>query len=198
MYDYRRMTPEERKQMIEERIANGYPKHSPPHPFRFEGYYFITAANFEHRYLMKGAKRRQTFASNLLEAFTKIGCQISAWVILMNHYHLLVWVPDFDAMAIMIGRLHGSSSKKWNVEEQTVGRKCWYRYADRVIRNEDHYWATVNYIHYNPVRHRYVSDPYNWVESSLHSYFASKGREWLRDNWVNYPVLDYGKGWDVY
>ncbi len=74
--------------------------------------------------------------------------------------------------------------------------KVWYRFSDRAIRSERHYQATLNYIHYNPVKHNCVDSPYDWNESSLHWYLEVYGREWLRDGWVNYPVRDYGKGWD--
>jgi putative transposase len=46
------------------------------------------------------------------------------------------------------------------------------------------------------VKHGFVKSPYDWVESSVHWYLANQGREWLRDSWVKYPVLDYGKNWD--
>lgn len=48
---------------------------------------------------------------------------------------------------------------------------------------------TLNYIHYNPVKHK-------WAESSVHWYLEHHGREWLRDVWRTYPVRDYGQGWD--
>ena len=64
------------------------------------------------------------------------------------------------------------------------------------IRSERHYYATLNYIHYNPVKHNYVKSPYDWETSSIHWYLQEKGRDWLRSCWVEYPVRDYGKGWD--
>ncbi|WPF88905.1 hypothetical protein WEU38_01135 [Cyanobacterium aponinum AL20118] len=46
------------------------------------------------------------------------------------------------------------------------------------------------------MKHNYVNSPYDWLESSVHWYLEEKGREWLRDSWVKYPVRDCGKGWD--
>ena len=37
---------------------------------------------------------------------------------------------------------------------------------------------------------------YDWLENSIHWYLEQKGREWLRSCWVEYPIKDYGKGWD--
>jgi hypothetical protein len=51
-YDYRRMTPEEREEVVAHRHELGYSLHQPPHPFRDAGHYFITAANYEHASIM--------------------------------------------------------------------------------------------------------------------------------------------------
>ena len=77
-------------------------------------------------------------------------------------------------------------------------RKVWYRWCDRAIRSERHYYTTLNYIHYNPVKHSLVKSPYEWVESSVHWYLQAYGRQWLRDSWTQYPVQDYGSDWDVF
>ena len=91
--------------------------------------------------------------------------------------------------------IHGRLARQWNLEDNLSG-KVWCSYSDRAIRSENHYYTILNYIHYNPVKHNYVKSPYDWPESSIHWYYENKGRDWLRDCWVNYPVKDYGKDWD--
>ncbi len=54
----------------------------------------------------------------------------------------------------------------------------------------------LNYIHYNPVKHRWARSPCNWMESSIHWYLEHFGRQWLRYVWASYPARDYGRGWD--
>jgi putative transposase len=90
----------------------------------------------------------------------------------------------------------GRSSHEWNLEEDTVGRTVWHRCADRKIRSEGHYWATINYIHNNPVHHGYVSNWTDWPFSSARDFIAQVGRERAVMVWRSYPILDYGKGWD--
>ena len=65
------------------------------------------------------------------------------------------------------------------------------------IRDDQHYYQVLNYIHYNPVKHGFANSPYDWESSSVHQYLEEKGREWLRSCWVEYPVKDYGQEWDV-
>ncbi len=81
-------------------------------------------------------------------------------------------------------------------DELTV-RKNWHLFSDRQIRNDRHYYTTLNYIHYNPPKHNYAKKPLDWDCSSLAWYDEKHfGIEWLRDLWRQYPILDYGKGWD--
>ncbi len=164
----------------------------------------MTAACYEHKCHIKSEQRRQQVLNLLFEKFIHGGMEIRAWVVLPNHYHLLVKVnggaealtTNFDRLSEIFHLVHGRTSRQWNLEENVTGRKVWFRYSDRAIRSERHYYATLNYIHYNPVKHGWAKSPYDWVESSVHWYLEHYQREWLRDLWVKYPVRDYGKGWD--
>jgi putative transposase len=196
MYEYRRLTPEQREMVLRYRKEQGYPWHSPPHPIRGARYYLLTATNFEHAPIMSSEARRLEFQTRLITAFQEVGAEIAAWVILPNHYHLLIWVPNLNIASAVLQRLHGSTSRQWNLEDDTVGRKVWYRFSDRAIRSERHFSTTINYIHYNPVKHGSTQRADEWVCSSIWAYLESKGRDWLADLWRSYPIRDYGKGWD--
>jgi putative transposase len=197
-YEYRRLTPIEREEIVRQRRERGYPLHSPPHPFRGAARYLITAANYEHVPIMATTDRRTEFEVALLESMMSIEADIFGWVILANHYHILVAAQSLDGIAGALRLLHGSTSRAWNAQdEQTGNRRVWYRYSDQVIRDEDHFYRVLNYIHINPVKHRYTDDPYDWPWSSVHDYFETQGREWLRQQWTAHPPGDFGKGWDV-
>jgi putative transposase len=67
-----------------------------------------------------------------------------------------------------------------------------------MIRGDAHFYVALNYVHINPVKHGYVSDPYDWPWSSLCTYAEAEGygRKWLRGQWKAHPPGDFGKGWD--
>lgn len=196
MYEYRKLTPEQRAEVVRERRARGFPPHSPPHPVHVQPYYLLTATCYEHARHMQAETRRRQLLEMLFETFTLADMQTQAWAILPNHYHLLVYVVDFDTLGGLFRAVHGPTSRQWNLEDSTPGRKVWYRFTDRAMRSERHYYTTLNYIHYNPVKHGWAKSPYDWAESSVHWYLAHRGREWLQDLWRQYPVREYGKGWD--
>ncbi len=195
-YEYRKLTPEERAEVVRQRRERGYPYHAPPHPFREAGGYLITAANFEHAPVMALPDRRTDFESRLIVAMENIQAQVFGWVILPNHYHILVGVGSLDHVSAALKQLHGSTSREWNLADQQTGRQVWFRFADQMIRNEKHFYHALNYIHTNPIKHNYVDDPYEWLWSSVHVYFETHGREWLREKWQTYLPGEFGKGWD--
>jgi putative transposase len=198
-YEYRKLTPKERKEVVESRQQRGYPLHAPPHPYRENGTYLITAANFEHQEIMTSSERRTEFQELLLNGFHEIAAEIIGRVILPNHYHILVGVESLNLVSDIVKLIHGRTSHDWNLQEGLRGkRKVWYRFFDRLMRDEKQLNQTLNYIHYNPVKHGCVKDVYDWPWSSIFLYDNEMGKEWLREQWkIHIPPIDYGKDWDI-
>jgi putative transposase len=71
-YEYRKVSPQEREEIVNYRRANGYPLHAPPHPFRGAGSYLSSAANFEDRAIMSSTKRRTELEARLLNSIKEI------------------------------------------------------------------------------------------------------------------------------
>jgi putative transposase len=216
MYEYRQLTSEQRAEIIEQRVMRGYPPHSPPHPIKDQLFYFITAACYEYKSQINSEERRKQLLDLLFERLTHFGIELRGWVILSNHYHILVhlghnqacsqacskdfspYPSHYKQLEKALKHIHGSTSRHWNQEDNAIGRKVWYSYSDRAIRSQRHYYTTLNYIHYNPMKHGYTKSPYDWVCSSVHWYLAQQGRDWLRDSWIKYPIKNYGKDWDAF
>ncbi|MBM3802825.1 MAG: hypothetical protein FJW26_11025 [Acidimicrobiia bacterium] len=97
---------------------------------------------------------------------------------------------------VTLRRVHGRVAAAVTLQRREMGRRVWYRYSDRRIRSERHHWASVNYLHYNPVKHGYVKKASDWPWVSVHEYLKAHGRQWLAETWTAYPIRDYGKHWD--
>lgn len=199
MYLWRKLTPKQRAELLIERRARHRPWHSPP---RFEGaektFFHLTAACFEHKPIIGSSfARLQSFTQSLQAALTDASKEVFAWCVLPNHYHLLVETWNLRETTRMLGRFHGRTSFAWNAEDNARGRSCFHRTADRAIRGERHFWATMNYVHHNPVHHGLVEKWTDWPWSSAHEFLAGVGRDRALHIWREYPVLDYGKKWDV-
>ena len=196
MYDYRKMTPEERQRVLQQRRECGFPLHAPPHFRGVSGTYLITSTCYKHRPIFENPDDLFWLVDEMLDAFTAANLPHPAWVFLPNHYHILVETEGLSIVSEVLRLLHSRVATAINGRHRQRGRKVWYRFSDRLIRNERHYFASMNYIHYNPIKHGYVDRMGDWPWSSLHEYIATQGKEWLIRTWKAYPVRDYGKGWD--
>ena len=120
MYAYRNMTDEQREHVIAGREQRGYPPHSPPHLDAPNGYRIVTATCFEHASILDSEVRLASFEDRVLHLLSETNHECAAWVILPNHYHLLVKVRDIKVLSRDLGQLHGSTSFKWNSEDMLV------------------------------------------------------------------------------
>ena len=196
MYDYRRMTPEQREQVVETRRSRGYPLHKPPHQDLGSGWYLITGATFEHRHLFTQPSELTALQHRLLEAMTSACLPCAGWVVMPNHYHLLLQTGRMAEVGKVLGPVHGRSGHYANLRDQTPGRKVWYKYTDRKIRSERHYWTCLHYIIMNAVKHRFAQEMCDWPWSCSHELLQEYGQAWIDDLRREYPLRDFGKGWD--
>ena len=197
MYLWRKLTRKQRDDLLAWRKHQKMPWHRPPHRAGEQTRYHVTAACYEHRaYIGYSADRLQNFCGVLLATFRQQSALVHAWCVLPNHYHALIETNAILDLLGDLGRMHGRLSFQWNGEEGKRGRQIWCGAAERFMRNDAHFWATMNYVHHNPARHGYVERWQDWPFSSAPEYLTEFGRDEAARIWREYPVLEYGKGWD--
>src|SRR5829696_7561142 len=136
------------------------------------------------------------FESDLLEAAATAARRIFAWILLPNHYHLLVHTEQVTSLLAVLGRLHGRTSHRWNGDDGRRGRQIWHRAAETIMKSERHFMAALNYVLHNAVRHGYVDHWQDWPYSSAVRYLEEIGRDEAERRWREYAILDFGKDWD--
>ena len=109
--------------------------------------------------------------------------QIPAIVLLPNHLHLLMALPEGDSdYSKRMGRIKKAFTEAWLAGrglEQPVSRSrrrnrrrgVWQRrFWEHMIRDDADFIRHCDYIHYNPVRHGLVACPRAWPYSSFHRF----------------------------
>jgi putative transposase len=198
MYLWRSLNHKQRQELLAQRKRNQLPWHSPPHrnSDRSSSYMF-TAACYEHRsHIGLNPERMRDFENQFLNLLNGQCDHLIAWVVLPNHYHFLADVQNAISITKHPGKLHGRTACAWNQEEGTSGRKVWFGVTETVMKSDRHFWATLNYIHHNPVKHGYVERWQDWPFSSAQVYLESMGKDEAAHIWRTYPITNYGKGWD--
>ena len=171
--------------------------HHPKHVYLDDTWYFISASTHHRERLLSEEKAKAMMRDKLKALVIEFEVQLAAWVILDNHYHLLIKSKVGDDLPRFVGRLHGSTSHALNQQASIRGRRVWDNYWDVCMRTERDYWTRFNYIHHNPVKHGYVARMEDWAFSSYGWYLEHKGEEWLVDAFQRFPILDFSDMRDV-
>ena len=123
---------------------------------------------------------REMFLATLAAACNKTGWRLHAYVLMSNHYHLLIETPEANLVNGM-GWLQGTYTARFNSRHNLRGHVFGGRYkAVLVEAGGGEYFATlIDYIHLNPVRAGLVEpggqvDSYPW--SSLAFYKRAPDR----------------------
>lgn len=107
---------------------------------------------------------------------------LDAMVVLPDHMHLLITLPEGDSdfpTRIMLIKSDFSRQipKIENIKESRSSKRergIWQRrYWEHLIRDENDFERHVDYIHYNPVKHGYVNQAVQWEFSTIHRYIEN-------------------------
>ena len=92
------------------------------------------------------------FLKTLAEACEMTGWRVHAWVLMGNHYHLLIQTPEPNLVAGMKW-LQNTYTRRFNIRHRLWGRLFGDRYKAMPVENEGYYYETLlDYIHLNPAR----------------------------------------------
>lgn len=146
-------------------------------------FYHVMARGDRREAIVKDDEDRKTFVRTLGEAAGRAGFRIHAWVLMTNHYHLLVETPEANLSKGM-GWMQNAYTRRINVRHGLWGHVFGGRYKAILVEPGNCFWALLDYVHLNPVRagmvHREEGlDKFGW--SSLCGYLQEPGKrpEWL-------------------
>jgi putative transposase len=103
--------------------------------------------------------------------------RIDAWVVLPEHLHFVLTLPEGDddfsnrikAIKIRFVRALPPTERRSTVRVARGERGIWQRrFWEHAIRNDADYARHMDYVHFNPVKHRYVTCAWDWPYSTFH------------------------------
>jgi len=152
--------------------------HSPSHLFISGASYIVTAGTYLKERVFDTPARLTLVLETIFQQAENFGWQLQAWAMLQNHYHLVAHAPqDGETLKPMIQAIHSLTARAINAEDGAPGRKVWYQYRDTCLTNEKSYFARLNYVHNNPVKHGLVAaaENYRWCSMSWFLQMANPG-----------------------
>ena len=159
-------------------------------PLRIEyagAVYHVMARGNQGRAIFHDDQDRRRFLETLGEACEKTGWRVHAYVLMGNHYHLLVETPEGNLVAGMKW-LQGTYTQRHNGRHKVFGHLFQGRYKAVVIDGQaPAYFEVVGtYIHLNPARAGLIRigqerlRRYRWSSYPWYLKPAGQGPPWLR------------------
>jgi putative transposase len=161
------------------------------HVYAADAWYMITASTVRKQRLLATDAHLRLWTDVLRSLTEELDLTLSAWVVLPNHYHVLLKASAGSNINVFVERLHGRSSFLINKRDSIRSRHVWYNHWDTPIRSDDEQWTCVNSIHENPVKHGFARDRSQWAFSSYAVYLRSHGAQWLSDSLERYSVAAF-------
>ena len=133
--------------------------HRPEHAFVPGSPYIVTAATLHQKPIFSDGHRLALLRDCLFSAADRYGWRFQAWAVFPNHYHFVALAPeDGTTLGDAIRQVHSETARDVNKLDGLTGRRqVWFQYWDTCITNEASYYARLNYVHNNPVKHGVVS-----------------------------------------
>ena len=125
----------------------------------------VTAATLHKQRLFDSTQKLNLLHWELLELAEHYEWHLQAWAVFPNHYHFVARSEsDKPRLREFISHLHSNTGRQLNRFEGTPGRAVWYNFWDSKLTYERSYFARLNYVHQNPVKHGivHVANQYRW------------------------------------
>jgi REP element-mobilizing transposase RayT len=145
-------------------------------PLRIEfpgALYHVTSRGNEQRAIFRNDRDRKAFLGFLAIAALRYGWSITAWVLMTNHYHLVIQTPKANLSRGMHW-LNGTYAAWFNHQHRRSGHLFQGRFKSFLVEKETYFAEVLRYVVLNPVRAGMVERPedYRWS-----SYRATAGLE---------------------
>ncbi len=168
------------------------------------GEYFFTLVTFDRRPFLTSPLARRILRVTWKEVQERHRFEVRAICLLPDHIHCIWRLPEEDnnfskrwmsIKAIFTRRFlaaGGREGKRNESRKRTGEAAVWQRrFWEHMIRDEDDLSRHFDYIHYNPVKHGYVSRPHDWKWSSFHRY---RKLGYYQDDWGSVEPHSFGYG----
>ena len=143
----------------------------------------LALPGYPHHVIQRGNNRqpivldeadRKMLYSLWLEESQRHKVAVNAYVLLDNHFHLLLTPPSEEAMSLMMQSVGRSYVRYFNKRHNRTGTLWEGRYKSSVLDSEAYLLTCMSYIDLNPVRAGIVDAPENFDWSSYKHLIGQK------------------------
>lgn len=159
----------------------------------------VAPANYVYHVLNRAVGRNtlfdeegdyRAFLDVLQQAQERSTMRLLAYVVMPNHWHLLLWPREDGALSDYVRWLSVTHTRRWHAAHRSVGTGPLYqgRFKSFPIEEDDHLWTVWRYIERNPLRAGLTERAELWPWSSLAARRQRTPPEWLTEGPVPLPA----------
>lgn len=141
-------------------------------PIRIEyeyAFYHVVSRGHRRENIFRSDLDRKKFLEKLEQTAERHRLKIHVYVLMSNHYHLLIETPDANLSKAMHD-LNASYANWYRSKYKLIGSIFQGRYKAILVEKDEYFVVLSAYIHLNPVRAGIVKDPEAYLWSSFRCY----------------------------
>jgi putative transposase len=148
-----------------------------PLRIEYEGaFYHITSRGNERGNIFFTSSDYNKFKDYLKEAQEKYGSILHSYILMTNHYHLIIETPHANLSEIM-HYINSSYTNYINRKKSRSGHLFQGRYKAILVDKDTYLLELSRYLHLNPVRAKIVIKPEAYPYSSYRSYIVKEAED---------------------
>ncbi|MEQ1664357.1 MAG: transposase [Bdellovibrionales bacterium] len=129
-------------------------------------YHITNRSNNKDFFYLELDKLWEITAESLRTLQNEYGCIIHAFVLMSNHYHLIISTPKLNLSQAM-HYFHCEVARISNRKSNRINHFFGTRYKWCLISHENYYWNAVKYIFRNPIKAQFCEKVQDYKFSSL-------------------------------
>jgi len=137
--------------------------------------YFLTCCVEKRRQLLRHARWARAIIGLYAEARDRGDILLHGYVVMPDHYHVLVTLTGSASVSGLVRRAHSAFSHQVRQRMAVEGRVWQRRFYDHVARDERDFLARLSYMHDNPVNAELVKKPEDYEWSSFRYWEKGEG-----------------------
>jgi REP element-mobilizing transposase RayT len=145
------------------------------------GYYHVISRGVEKRNVFLEEKDYNYFLDTLLEVFKKYSVILHSFVLMTNHYHLLLETSQHNISDVM-RRVNSLYSIYFNKKYKRVGHLWQGRFQSYYLYDDTHFWIVAKYIERNPIKAKMVNSVSEYKYQSFYQWRFKKEYYSLLEN----------------
>ena len=129
------------------------------------------------------------FEKVLRQAWERSPLRLLSYVVLPNHWHLVVWPRHDGELSTWAQWLTVTHVRRWHAHHHSAGSGPVYqgRFKSFPVQEDDHYFTVCRYVERNPLRAKLVARAEHWRWSSLWHRMQATQVPWLSDGPLPLP-----------